>query len=46
MEIHAILTKNITENAPLFGTVRNGVTQFKRGDLPHMFFIVLNDPKQ
>jgi len=31
-EIHAILTKTLGENAPLYATVRNWVAQFKRGD--------------
>ena len=31
-EIHAILTETLGEHAPPYGTVKNWVTQFKRGD--------------
>jgi len=31
-EIHAILTETLGGHAPLYATVRNWVTQFKRGD--------------
>jgi len=31
-EIHAILTETLGEHAQSYGTVRNWVTQFKRGD--------------
>jgi len=31
-EIHAILTETLREHAPLYATVKNWVTQFKRGD--------------
>jgi len=31
-EIHAILTEALGEHAPLYATVKNWVTQFKRGD--------------
>jgi len=31
-EIHAILTETLGENAPSYGTVKNWVAQFKRGD--------------
>jgi transposase len=31
-EIHAILTEILGEHAPSFATVKNWVTQFKRGD--------------
>jgi len=32
-EIHAILTEILGEHAPLYATIKNWVTQFKRGDL-------------
>ena len=32
-EIHAILTERLRENAPLYATAKNRVTQFKRGDV-------------
>ena len=41
-EIHAILIETLREHASLYATVKNWVTQFKRGD----FFLVLDDPKQ
>ena len=31
-EIHAILTETLGEHAPSYATVKNWVTQFKRGD--------------
>jgi len=31
-EIHAILMEILGENAPSYATVKNWVTQFKRGD--------------
>jgi transposase len=31
-EVHAILTETLGEHAPSFATVKNWVTQFKRGD--------------
>ena len=31
-EFHAILTETLAEHAPLYATVKNWVTQFKRGD--------------
>jgi len=31
-EIHAILTETLGEHAPSYGTVKNWVAQFKRGD--------------
>jgi len=31
-KIHAILTETLGEHAPLYATVKNWVTQFKRGD--------------
>jgi len=31
-EIHAILTETLRERAPSYTTVKNWVTQFKRGD--------------
>jgi len=31
-EIHTILTETLGEHAPLYATVKNWVTQFKRGD--------------
>jgi len=31
-EIHAILTETLGEHAPSYATVKNRVTQFKRGD--------------
>jgi len=31
-EIHAILTQTLGEHAPSYATVKNWVTQFKRGD--------------
>jgi len=31
-EIHAILTETLREHAPSYATVKNWVTQFKRGD--------------
>jgi hypothetical protein len=34
MEIQAILTETLGENAPSYGTVKNWVAQFKRGDFP------------
>ena len=33
-EIHAILTETLWEHAPSYSTVKNWVTQFKRGDFP------------
>ena len=41
-EIRAILKETLGEHAPSYGTVKNWVVQFKRGD----FFLVLDDPKQ
>ena len=32
--IHAILTETLGEHAPLHATVKNWMTQFKRGDFP------------
>ena len=40
-EIHAILTETLEEYAPLYATVKNWVTQFKRGD----FFQSPGQPK-
>ena len=34
--------RNIKEYVPSYGTVKNWVAQFKRGDI----FLVLDDPKQ
>ena len=31
-EIHAILTESLREHAPSYATIKNWVTQFKRGD--------------
>jgi transposase len=31
-EIHAILTETLGEHAPSYGTVKNWVAQFKRGE--------------
>ena len=45
-EIHAILTETLAEHAPSYTTVKNWVTQFKRGELPPVKRLVLDDPKQ
>jgi len=31
-EIHTIMIEKLGENSPLYGTVKNWVAQFKRGD--------------
>jgi hypothetical protein len=38
LEIHAILIETLGEHAPSYATVKNWVTQFKRGDFFHLFF--------
>ena len=38
-EIHAILTETLGEHAPSYGTVKNWVTQFKRGDFSICIYI-------
>jgi ABC-type dipeptide/oligopeptide/nickel transport system permease component len=35
-EIHAILSETLGGNAPSYVTVKNWMTQFKRGDFFHM----------
>jgi len=45
-EIHAILRETLGEHAPSYTTVKNWVTQFKRGDFPPVMRLVLDDPKQ
>ena len=45
-EIHAIRTETLGEHAPSYATVKNWVTQFKRGDFPPVMRLVLDDPKQ
>jgi len=45
-EIHAILTETLVEYAPTYATVKNWVTQFKRGDFPPVMRLVRDDPKQ
>jgi len=42
-EIHAILRETLGEHAPSYATVK---AQFKRGDLPPVMRLVLDDPKQ
>jgi len=45
-EIYAILTETLGEHAPSYAIVKNWVTQFKRGDLPPLMCLVMDDPKQ
>ena len=46
-EIHAILRETLGGHAPSYGTVKNWVAQFKRGDFsPHVMRLVLDDSKQ
>jgi len=44
-EIYAILKETLREHAPSYGTVRNWVAQFKRGDFSPVMRLVLDDPK-
>jgi len=45
-EIHAILKETLGEHAPSYATVKNWVTQFKRGIFPTVILLVLDEPKQ
>ena len=45
-EIRAILIEILGEHAPSYTTVKNWVTQFKRGDFPPVMRLVLDDAKQ
>ena len=45
-EIHAILTETLGEHAPSYATVKNCVTQFKRGDFPPVMRLLMDEPKQ
>jgi hypothetical protein len=41
LEIHAILAETFGEHAPSYGTVKNWVAQFKRGDISTFFLVGL-----
>ena len=45
-KIHAILTETLGEHASSFATVKNWVVQFKRGDLPSVMRLFLDEPKE
>jgi len=45
-EIHAIMTETLGVHPPPYATVKNWVTQFKRGDFSTCDALVLDDPKQ
>ena len=45
-EIRAILTETLWEHAPSYVTVKNWVTQFKRGDFSTCDALRPDDPKQ
>ena len=45
-ENHAILTEILGEHAPSYGTVKNWVAQFKRGDFSTCDAPRANDPKR
>jgi hypothetical protein len=38
LEIYDVLTETLGKHAPLYGTIKNWVTQFKRGDFSTFFF--------
>ena len=44
--IRAILIEILGEHAPSYGTVKNWVAQFKRGEFSTVMCLVLDDPKQ
>jgi len=44
-EIHAIPTEILGEHAPSYATVKNWMSQFKRGDFSRVMPFVLDDPK-
>ena len=44
-EIHATLKETLGEHAPSYATVKNWISQFKRGDFPPVMRLVLDDPK-
>jgi hypothetical protein len=45
-EIHTILTEILGENIPSYATVKNWVSQFKRGDFTPVMRLVVDDKKQ